>query len=427
MRKYAIVSLMLLIIQFANAQPKIAKAANTSVINLVILNDNGDILVKKASIGWITIGAFYEKRHTINEVIDSISNRYGVSIAKPNLKGVFTYKFSFNNSLSVRQVYVARSTTNDLPANKNVEFRWAPKEEAVEKFKATIPSLGEMVDQIITYPDVVWGGSFLIDRKNGKNNSTITEDFYPISDASTYREQIHNSRVDSKEKQAVLFVVSNAHYYANTDIPTGNSFSEIVNAYDVFKKANYAIDFVSPKGGAVPLTYINTSDQMSKKYLYDTHFMNALKNTKSPSEIDASNYKAVQYIGGGAAMFGVPENKEIQTIAMDIYEKYKGVLSSVCHGTAGIVNLKTKDGKYVVDGKSVSGYPDDYENKAAPYFKTFPFLIKKTIEERGGNFKFSERGKFTLAVDGRLVTGQNFQSSKPVSLKIIELINAMNK
>ena len=28
--------------------------------------------------------------------------------------------------------------------------------------------------------------------------------------------------------------------------------------------------------------------------------------------------------------------------------------------------------------------------------KTFPFLIKKTIEERGGNFKFSERGKFTV-------------------------------
>lgn len=40
--------------------------------------------------------------------------------------------------------------------------------------------------------------------------------------------------------------------------------------------------------------------------------MNALKNTKSPSEINASKYKAVQYIGGGSAMFGVPENKEIQ-------------------------------------------------------------------------------------------------------------------
>jgi len=232
------------------------------------------------------------------------------------------------------------------------------------------------------------------------------------------------TRVDDPERKSVLFIVSNAHFYGDTKLDTGNSFSEIVNAYDVFKKAGYVVDFVSPKGGAVPLSYINTSDEMSKKYLYDTHFMNKLKNTKSPSEIDPSKYKAVQYIGGGAAMFGVPENEEIQKITMDVYEKHNGIISSVCHGTAGIVNLKTSDGKYLVDGKRVSGYPDDYENPNKPYFKTFPFLIKKTIEERGGEFIFSERGKFTVERDGRLVTGQNYQSSKPVSLKIIELIES---
>jgi putative intracellular protease/amidase len=235
------------------------------------------------------------------------------------------------------------------------------------------------------------------------------------------------TKVDDLRQNSVLFIVSNAHFYADTKLTTGNSFSEIVNAYDVFKNAGYTVDFVSPKGGAVPLAYINTSDEMSKKYLYDSAFMNALKSTKKPSEIDASKYKAVQYIGGGSAMFGVPENKEIQKIAMDVYEKHNGIISSVCHGTAGIVNLKTNDGKYLVDGKRVSGYPDDYENKEKEYFKTFPFLIKKTIEERGGDFRFSERGKFTLEVDGRLVTGQNYQSSKPVSLKIIELINSKNK
>ncbi len=231
------------------------------------------------------------------------------------------------------------------------------------------------------------------------------------------------TKVDDPNEKSVLFIVSNAHYYGDTELKTGNSFSEIVNAYDVFKNAGYTIDFVSPNGGAVPLAYINTSDEMSKEYLYDANFMNALKNTKSPSEINASKYKAVQYIGGGGAMFGVPENKDIQNIVMEVYEKHNGIISSVCHGTAGIVNLKTKDGKYLVDGKKVSGYPDDFENKEKEYFKTFPFLIKKTIQNRGGKFKFSKPGESHVEVDGRLVTGQNFLSSKPVSLKIIELIN----
>ena len=234
------------------------------------------------------------------------------------------------------------------------------------------------------------------------------------------------TRIDDLNQNSVLFILSNAHFYGNSKLSTGNSFSEIVNAYDVFKNAGFNIDFVSPQGGAVPLGYINTSDDLSKKYLYDTNFINALKNTKTPLEINASKYKAVQYIGGGSAMFQVPESSAIQDIVMEIYEEHNGIISSVCHGTAGIVNLKTKDGKYLVDGKNVSGYPDDFEKPDEAYFKTFPFLIKKTIENRGGKFHFSERGNAHIEVDGRLVTGQNFLSSKPVSLKIIELIKSNN-
>jgi len=81
----------------------------------------------------------------------------------------------------------------------------------------------------------------------------------------------------------------------------------------------------------------------------------------------------------------------------------------------------------LVDGKKVSGYPDDFEKKDKEYFKTFPFLIKKTIEERGGDFRFSNRENSHVEIDGRLVTGQNFLSSKPLSLKIIELISLKNQ
>jgi putative intracellular protease/amidase len=225
-----------------------------------------------------------------------------------------------------------------------------------------------------------------------------------------------------KRGNKIVFFVSNSHFYGNTKISTGNSYSEIVNAYDEFVKAGYTVDFVSPKGGAISLAYINTSNPIGKKYLYDEDFMYALKHTKMPKEVNAKEYKAVYYVGGGSAMFDVPVNKEIQRIAMDVYEKNSGVISAVCHGTAGIVNLKTSNGVYLVKGKMVNGYPDAYENKNLPRFKTFPFLITKTIEERGGKFVYSARNSEHVEVDGRLVTGQNYVSSKAVALKIIELI-----
>lgn len=226
-----------------------------------------------------------------------------------------------------------------------------------------------------------------------------------------------------KKGNKVVFFVSNNHFYGKTKLATGNSYSEIVNAYDEFIKAGYTVDFVSPKGGAISLSYINTSDALSKKYLYDDEFMYLLKHTRKPTEVKAKEYKAVYYVGGGSAMFDVPVNKGIQNIAMDVYEKYNGIISAVCHGTAGIVNLKTSKGDYFVRGKTINGYPEDYENTSKPHFKTFPFLIKKTVEERGGRFVFSERNAEHVEVDGRLVTGQNYVSSKAVALKIIELIN----
>ncbi|MFC5046652.1 nuclear transport factor 2 family protein [Aquimarina hainanensis] len=226
----------------------------------------------------------------------------------------------------------------------------------------------------------------------------------------------------NKQGDRILFIVSNADHYGTSDLYTGNSFSEIVNAYEVFASEGYSIDFVSPDGGPIPVSYINTSIPMYKKYLYNSDFMYALGHTKKPIEIEASNYKAVYYVGGGSAMYGVPTNKEIQKISMHVYEEQGGIISSVCHGTAGIAYLKTKDGKYLVSGKRVNGYPDDYERKDAPYFKEFPFLIKKTIENHGGIFKFSKRNTPHIEVDQRLVTGQNAQSSTAVAKKITELL-----
>lgn len=234
------------------------------------------------------------------------------------------------------------------------------------------------------------------------------------------------SKTSSKSGKKILFIVSNAHYYGKSTISTGNSFAEIVNAYDTFVNSGYTVDFLSPKGGSIPLAYINTSDSLQKQYLYNRDFIYALENTLNPKEIDYKVYKAVHYIGGGSAMYDVPENSDIQRLVMQMYEDNNGIISSVCHGTAGIVNLKTKDGKFLVEGKKISGYPDSFEKQDGEYFKHFPFLIQKTIEERGGDFKFSKRNESYVEQDDRIVTGQNFQSSNGVALKIIELLEKNN-
>lgn len=229
--------------------------------------------------------------------------------------------------------------------------------------------------------------------------------------------------IDSKG--SILFIVSNQHYYGNTDMNAANHFAEIVLAYDVLVNEGYQVDFISPKGGAIPIGYLSTSDSLQKKYLYDFDFMEKLKKTLKPEVITASDYKAVYYVGGGSAMFGVPEDKSIQAITMSIYNN-NGIVSAICHGTAGIVNLKTKDGNYLYQGKDVNGFPDLFENKDASYYKTFPFSIEETIKERGGNFTYSKEGWNNFyKTDGRLITGQDPTAAASVAKEIIQTLKQL--
>ncbi len=220
----------------------------------------------------------------------------------------------------------------------------------------------------------------------------------------------------------ILFVVSNQTTYGNSTIKTANHFAEIVLAYDVFVKSGYEIDFVSPNGGIIPIGYINKSDSVQARYLDDSDFMDRFKNTLTPQQVNASNYKAVYYSGGGAAMYGVPENSRIQKISSTIYEN-NGVVSAICHGTAGIVNLKTTRGNYLYQGKQISGYPDMFERKNKAYYKEFPFSIEAKIRANKGKFEYSKKGWDSFYVtDGRLVTGQDPSASTAVAKAVVVLL-----
>jgi putative intracellular protease/amidase len=219
----------------------------------------------------------------------------------------------------------------------------------------------------------------------------------------------------------ILMVLSNAHFHGDSDLSAGNSFSEIVDAYDTFKLAGFTIDFISPKGGAVPLGYINTSDNLQKHYLYHTDFMYALGHTKRPDEIITQNFEAVYYVGGSSTIYDVPQDTAIQKLVMKIYQQ-QGVVAAVCNGAAGLVNLVMPSGEYLVAGKNLTGYPHAYEAKDKAYYSHLPFSLQKTIEQHQGKFSVAKRGTVNAVVDGRLVTGQNRYSAKLVAQKTIDLL-----
>jgi len=221
----------------------------------------------------------------------------------------------------------------------------------------------------------------------------------------------------------ILFVVSNAQHYPGTSVSTGNNFPELAYAYQTFIKAGYAVDFVSQQGGSVPLEMINTSDTVQRQHLYSPDFMWALAHTKHPAEIVAKEYAAINYIGGGSAIIEIADNPAIQAIAMQIYEQQGGVLAAICQGTQGISNLKQSNGTYLMSDKVLTSFPDRYLNQQSPVFKAYPFSLENTIKQRKGKFTSGANGTSHIEVDGRLVTGMNWESSVAVAEAVIRLLD----
>ncbi|MGO1000199.1 nuclear transport factor 2 family protein [Lysobacter sp. CA196] len=217
----------------------------------------------------------------------------------------------------------------------------------------------------------------------------------------------------------VLLAVSNVATMPGTELSAGNSFSELIHAYAAFRAAGYGVQFVSPEGGAVPLAYIDTRYPEHKDKLYDHDFMWALANTRKPADVDAGAYAALMYIGGSAAMFGVADDPALQALAVRVYEQHGGVVSAVCHGSAGLVGLTLSDGTALVGGKRVTGYPDAFEDKKAAYYKSFPFSIEQRLQSRKGLFRHGARNTSHVEVDGRLITGMNWQSTRDVVAAVI--------
>jgi putative intracellular protease/amidase len=84
-------------------------------------------------------------------------------------------------------------------------------------------------------------------------------------------------------------------------------------------------------------------------------------------------------------------------------------------------NLKLSDGGFLIQGKAVTTFPDAFLNKESAIFKAYPFSVEDSIRRRGGRFVHGPNGKSHVEVDGRLVTGMNWESSVDVAKSMIRL------
>lgn len=200
----------------------------------------------------------------------------------------------------------------------------------------------------------------------------------------------------------------------------GYEFDEYSQAYLIFKNNGFEIDVASPKGGVVDCGEFNKKKPYNKTILEDSQAMAILKNTKATATLKADDYAAIYVVGGKGAMFDLPFDPSLQDLISEMFQKNK-IISAVCHGSAAFVNVKLKDGKYLIEDKKVTGFCNDEEKMFGKKWQPeFPFLLEDKLKSRKAIYEKAEVMLPQISISGNLLTGQNPFSTVELAEEIVK-------
>lgn len=214
----------------------------------------------------------------------------------------------------------------------------------------------------------------------------------------------------------ILVVLTSIEKYPNLERATGLWLGEAVHFVKKVEAAGYEVDYVSPQGGYTPIDphSLSMALPVDWEWYHDKAFMNRLGSTLSPDEVDPDDYVAIYYAGGHGVIWDFPDNPKLQALSRKIYEN-GGVVSSVCHGAAGLLNIKLSDGSLLITGRKVTGF-SNREEELAELDRFVPFLTEDEMSARGAVYRKAAEPWASFAIaDGRLITGQNPASGGAVA------------
>ncbi len=225
--------------------------------------------------------------------------------------------------------------------------------------------------------------------------------------------QVH---AESNIKKVLMVVSSNGQ----GEEKPGYEFDEFSKAYSVFKDNGIAVDIASPIGGEVEADKYDPNKTYNAKVLVNEAIMAKLNNTLATNAVNANAYDAVFVVGGKGAMFDLPNDTALQSVIAQIYQQ-QGSVAAVCHGPAALVNVKLNDGSYLIANKAINGFTNQEEKLfGQKWIDDFEFMLEDKLTERGANFQSSEIMLSHVAIDGRLITGQNPTSTVGVATSLVK-------
>lgn len=215
----------------------------------------------------------------------------------------------------------------------------------------------------------------------------------------------------------ILFVLT-SHDRMLDATPTGIWLEEHAVPYTAFTKAGHQVVVASMAGGKVPVD--PKSDPSPAQIVEWRDAIAQLADTPAFDTLDAEAFDAVYLPGGHGTVFDMPYNRKLHDLLFR-FDATNRLIAAVCHAPAVFAGMRREDGTPFVAGRHVAAFTDA-EERAAGGVEKVPFLLETRLKELGAIHHAAPDWTSNVYRHGRLITGQNPQSSAAVAAEILSLI-----
>ncbi|CCH62530.1 hypothetical protein TBLA_0H02460 [Henningerozyma blattae CBS 6284] len=235
------------------------------------------------------------------------------------------------------------------------------------------------------------------------------------------------------QKKVLISLTSfNGPFYADGK-NTGVFVVEALHPFNTYIEKGYEVQFVSETG-----TYGWDEHSLEPEFLSgndlkdfedkNSAFNVALSKIKTPKDLldDIKDYSIFFASAGHGCLFDYPTASGLHMLASSLYTQ-GGVVAAVCHGPVIFEGINdTKTGRYIIEGKSVTGFTDLGET----ILQVDGIMKEKSLEspetvlwKLGAKFlaPIGPWDDFSIT-DGRVVTGVNPASAVSTAIRSINAL-----
>jgi putative intracellular protease/amidase len=218
-----------------------------------------------------------------------------------------------------------------------------------------------------------------------------------------------------------LFVVSEEGYWAE----------ECIEPLTTLEDAGVEVTVVTPSGSPPvvddrSLDPEDVGEEAADRFrdIHESHPV--LRDPEPIAAVEAADYDAVVFPGGHGTVWDVTQDRHARQLLLDTVAGDEGVALVVCHAVGILAFTREADGGHLVEGRSVTGFPNAWEKGIVdeydrlPDGRKLPYWVEDEVRLAGGEWDAELDADTSVTVDGDLITARGPPSSAAAAATLLE-------